>query len=76
MSECVREMTVKEMIEESSIENKDLIISRLKDADLRNHRQFERYETTISDQRYLIEAYRTVLKDMVYSNGIGNNFKL
>lgn len=76
MSECVREMTVKEMIEESSIENKDLIISRLKDADFRNHKQLERYETTISDQRYLIEAYRTVLKDMVYSNGIDNNFKL
>lgn len=30
MSECVREMTSKELIEQSSVSNKDLILKRLK----------------------------------------------
>lgn len=74
--DCVREMTSKELVEESNIDNKDLILSRMKEEDYRNHSRLERYENTIADQRYLIEAYKTVLKDMIYSNGIANNFKL
>ena len=68
MSECVRELTARELVEQSNLENKDIILQRMKDADFRTHQQLERYEATLSDQRYLIEAYRTVLKDMVYSN--------
>lgn len=70
MSDCVREMTSKELIENSNLDNKekDLILSRLKAEDERNHKIIERYENTMSDQRYLIEAYRTVLKDMIYSS--------
>lgn len=73
MDKCVREMTAKEIVENSDIENKDLILSRMKESDFRTHKQIERYETTISDQRYLIESYRTVLKDMVYSNWLNNS---
>lgn len=64
----VREMTAKELIEKSNIDNKDLILSRMKEADYRTEKIMEVHETTISEQRYLIEAYRTVLADMVYSN--------
>lgn len=71
---CVREMTAKELIEKSNIDNKDLILSRMKEEDYRTHQRIERYETTISDQRYLIETYRTVLQDIIYS-GYVNNFK-
>lgn len=65
---CVREMTAKELIEQSNIDKKDLILSRMKEEDFRLHKQIERYETTISEQRYMIEAYRNVLGDLVYSN--------
>lgn len=70
MGDCVREMTSKELIEVSNLDNKekDVILSRLKAESERNHSATERYEKTISEQRYLIESYRTVLADMVYSN--------
>lgn len=70
--DCVREMTSKELVEESNIDNKDLILSRMKEEDLRIHKQIERYEITISEQRYMIESYRNVLKDMIYSNWLNN----
>ena len=78
MDKCVRENTAIELIEESGIESEEkaLILSILKDNDYRNHKQIERYETRITEQNYLIEAYRTVLKDMVYSDGVKNNFRL
>ena len=68
MGDCVREKTSKELIEESNLDNKDLILSRMKEEDYRNHSIIERYETTISEQRYLLEAYRTVMLDITYSN--------
>lgn len=70
MSECVRELTSKELIEQSNLKNKDIILSRMKEEDLRTHKQIERYEATISEQMYMIEAYRNVLSDLVYSNWI------
>lgn len=70
MSECVREMTAKELIEESNLDNKDLILSRLKEADCRMYERTEKYEHELLEQRHLIEAYRTVLKDMIYSNWV------
>lgn len=72
MSECVREMTAKELIEESNLDNKDLILSRLKEAEHRTYERTEGYERELSEQRHLIEAYRTVLKDMIYSNWLSN----
>ena len=70
MPECVREMTAKELIEESNLDNKDLILSKLKEADCRMYERTERYEHELLEQRHLIEAYRTVLKDMIYSNWV------
>lgn len=65
---CVREMTSKELIEESSIENKDLILSRMKEEYCRMEERIKRYDDTMKEQMNVIMAYRTVLKDMIYSN--------
>lgn len=72
MSECVREMTVKELIEVSNLDDKEkeVILSRLKESDCRMSANFDRYEHTVSEQRLIIEAYRTVLQDIIYSNWI------
>ena len=66
--DCVREATVKELIEQSDIDKKDLILSRMKEEDSYTHRRIKSYETTIDEQRHLIESYRVVLQDMIYSN--------
>ena len=68
MSECVREMTSKELIEQSSLSNKELILERLKLENNRVDDNISYLEKTVIEQRNLIESYRTVLKDMVYSN--------
>lgn len=68
MSECVREMTSKELIEQSSLSNKELILQRLKSEDDKVNSRIGNLEKTVIEQRNLIESYRTVLKDMVYSN--------
>lgn len=68
MSECVREMASKELIEQSSLSNKELILQRLKSENDKVNSRVENLEKTIIEQRNLIESYRTVLKDMIYSN--------
>ena len=68
MSECVREMTSKELIEHSSLSNKELILQRLKSENDKVNSIIGDLEKTVTEQRNLIESYRTVLKDMVYSN--------
>ena len=68
MSECVREMTSKELIEQSSLSNKELILQRLKSENDKVNSRIKKKEKTVIEQRNLIESYRTVLKDMVYSN--------
>ena len=68
MSECVREMTSKELIEQSSLSNKELILQRLKSENDSFNSRIGNLEKTVIEQRNLIESYRTVLKDMVYSN--------
>ena len=68
MSECVREMTSKELIEQSSLSNKELILQRLRSENDRFNSRIGNLEKTVIEQRNLIESYRTVLKDMVYSN--------
>lgn len=69
---CKRELTVKELIEQSNIENKDVILSRLKESDYKMSQRLERCEDVIKDQEKLIESYRTVLKDMIYSNWLND----
>ena len=68
MSECVREMTSKELIEQSSLSNKELILQRLKSENDKVNSIIGNLEKAVTEQRNLIESYRTVLKDMVYSN--------
>ena len=68
MSECVREMTSKELIEQSSLSNKELILQRLKSENDKVNSRIGNLEKAVTEQRNLIESYRTVLKDMVYSN--------
>ena len=68
MSECGREMTSKELIEQSSLSNKELILQRLKSENDKVNSIIGNLEKTVAEQRNLIESYRTVLKDMVYSN--------
>lgn len=63
-----REMTSKELIEASNIENKELILSRMKSESVRTQDIINAYENTVSEQRDLIVSYRTVLTDMIYSN--------
>ena len=70
MSECVREMTSKELIEQSSLSNKELILQRLKSENDKVNSRIGNLEKTVIEQRNLIESYRTVLKDMVYSNWV------
>lgn len=65
---CVRELTAKELIEESNIDNKDLILSRMKEEYCRMEERIKRYDDTMGEQMNVIMAYRTVLKDMIYSN--------
>lgn len=65
---CVRELTAKELVEESNIDNKDLILSRMKEEYCRTEDRINRYEDTMNEQMNVIMAYRTVLKDMIYSN--------
>ena len=65
---CVRELTAKELVEKSNIDNKDLILSRMKEEYCRTEDRINRYEDTMNEQMNVIMAYRTVLKDMIYSN--------
>ena len=66
----VREMTTQELIENCNLNNntKELILQRLKEESELMNRTKGNYEDTLCEQRCLIEAYRTVLADMVYSN--------
>ena len=73
MSECGREMTSKELIEQSSLSNKELILQRLKSENDKVNSRIGNLEKTVIEQRNLIESYRTVLKDMVYSNWLNWN---
>lgn len=68
MNECVREMTSKELIEQSGVSNKKLILERLKSENDRVNSRIGNLEKTVDEQRNLIDSYRTVLKDMVFSN--------
>ena len=70
MNNCKRELTLKELVENSNIENKekDLILARLKEESEHIYNVTNQYEKIVSEQRYLIEAYRIVLADMIYGN--------
>ena len=68
MNECAREMTSKELIEESDVSNKELILDRMKSENDRVNSRIRNLEETNCEQRSLIDSYRAVLKDMIYSH--------
>ena len=72
MSEVVRELTSKELIEQSNLENKELILSRLKAEDFRMSERLNSHEEEIHRQGNIIASYRTVLQDMIYSNWLNH----
>ena len=72
MSEICRELTARELIEQSDCKNKELILARLKVEDFRLRERLNGHEEEIHRQRNIIESYRTVLQDMIYSNRINH----
>lgn len=72
MSEIYRELTARELIEQSDCKNKELILERLKAEDFRLHERLNSYEEEMHKQRNIIESYRTVIQDMIYSNWINH----
>lgn len=68
MNEAVRELTSKELIEQSDCSDKELILSRLRAEDYSFNERLNNYEEVTTNQRNIIESYRTVLQDMIYSN--------
>lgn len=69
---AMRELTSKELIEQSNLENKELILSRLKEEDFRLRERLNSHEEEIHRQRNIIESYRTVLQDMIYSKWLNH----
>ena len=68
MSECVRELSTIELIEQSDLENKEIILQRLKEQDYCVDERINRLEKTVLEQAELIRHYRSVLKDMLKSS--------
>ena len=68
MSECVRELSTIELIEQSDLENKEIILQRLKEQYYCVDERIKRLEETVQEQAELIRHYRSVLKDMVKSS--------
>lgn len=64
-NECVRELTTKELIEQSDCKNKELILCRLKAEDNRTMQRINELEEERNHYIVLTDAYRTVLKDVV-----------
>lgn len=64
-NECVRELTSKELIEQSDCKNKELILSRLKAEDNRTMQRIDVLEKERNHYIVLTNAYRTALKDVV-----------
>ena len=68
MSECVRELSAIELIEQSDLENKEIILQRLKEQYYCVDERINRLEKTVLEQAELIRHYRSVLKDMLKSS--------
>lgn len=68
MSECVRELSAIELIEQSDLKNKEMILQRLKEQDYWVDDRIKSLEETVQAQEELIRHYRSVLKDVVKSS--------
>lgn len=65
MSDICRELTSKELIEQSDCKNKDVILSRLKAEDNRTMQRIDALEEERNYLTNLTDAYRMVIKDIV-----------
>lgn len=65
MSDICRELTSRELIEQSDCKNKDVILNRLK---VEDNRAMQRIDALEEERNYLTnltDAYRMVIKDIV-----------
>lgn len=65
MSEICRELTVRELIEQSDCKNKEVVLSRLKAEDNRTCQRIDALEEELNHHIALTNAYRIVIKDIV-----------
>lgn len=68
MDGAVREMNARELIEQSNLENKEVILKRLKMEREWMEDRLKRTEETVIEQAELIKGYRAVLKDLYKAN--------
>ena len=64
MDGAVREMDARELIEQSNLGNKEVILKRLKTEREWMEDRLRRAEETVIEQAELIKGYRAVLKDI------------
>ena len=65
MSDICRELTSKELIEQSDCKNKEVILSRMKAEDNRTMQRIDALEEERNYLTNLTDAYRMVIKDIV-----------
>ena len=65
MNELVRELTSRELVEDSDCKNKEIILSRMKAEDNRTMQRIDALEEERNHYIVLTDAYRTVIKDIV-----------
>ena len=68
MDGAVREMDARELIEQSNLENKEVILKRLQMEREWMEDRLKRTEETVIEQAELIKGYRAVLKDLCKAN--------
>lgn len=68
MEGTVREMNARELIEQSNLKNKEVILKRLQMEREWMEDRIKRTEETVIEQAELIKGYRAVLKDLYKTN--------
>ncbi len=68
MDGAVREMNARELIEQSNLKNKEVILKRLQMEREWMEDRIKRTEETVIEQAELIKGYRAVLKDLYKTN--------
>lgn len=65
MNELCRELTSKELIEQSDCKNKEVILSRMKAEDNRTKQRIDALEEELNHYIVLTNSYRMIIKDIV-----------
>ena len=71
MSELTRELTSRELVEDSDCKNKEIILSRMKAEDNRTMQRIDALEEERNHYIALTNAYRTVIKDIYCNTRLG-----